>query len=180
MKRALLTIALCLGALFWLLQPHALRLQTMPVFGVELVTIEGVRDESPTIVLVPSEPSVRRERRVTPPAPPEPSSAPILIPEIPDGAYFEPPSAFEVAPYAHAGLPDWVPPRPPAPTTPPKRIHDPEIATRLLEGDTNFTAALPGASRIADADITYVGDGVLADKQKQGLVSRVLSWLGLL
>jgi flagellar L-ring protein precursor FlgH len=36
------------------------------------------------------------------------------------------------------------------------------------------------SSRIADAEITYVGDGVLAEKQKQGLVSRVLSWLGLL
>ena len=55
---------------------------------------------------------------------------------------------------------------------------------RLLETDTMTWDAEAGpgyrVSRIADADITYVGDGVLADKQKQGLVSRVLSWLGLL
>lgn len=152
MKRALVAIALVLTiGLLWLLQPRGLRLQPMPVFGVEPMAIDGVRDESPTIVLLPSEPSVRRERRVTPPAP-EPSSAPIItLPEAPDEAYLEPPSAFEVDPYAHAGLPDWVPPRPPAPTDPPKRSYDREIATRLLEGDTNFATALPGAGRIADA-----------------------------
>ena len=36
------------------------------------------------------------------------------------------------------------------------------------------------SSRIADAKITYVGDGVLGEKQKPGLVSRILSWLGIL
>jgi flagellar L-ring protein FlgH len=36
------------------------------------------------------------------------------------------------------------------------------------------------SSRIADAQITYVGDGILAEKQKQGILSRVLSWMGLL
>jgi hypothetical protein len=147
MKRALVAIALLIAGLFWLLLPRPARLHRLSVFDVELVTIDRVRDESPTIVLVPSEPSVRRERHVTPP--PEPPSAPIItLPEAPDDTYFEPPSAFEVAPYAHAGLPDWVPPPPPAPTTPPKRVYAPEV---VLEGERNLTPALPGARRIADA-----------------------------
>jgi len=36
------------------------------------------------------------------------------------------------------------------------------------------------SSRIADAKITYVGDGVLAEKQRPGILTRILSWLGLL
>ena len=36
------------------------------------------------------------------------------------------------------------------------------------------------SSRIADAKITYVGDGILAEKQKPGILTRILSWLGLL
>lgn len=36
------------------------------------------------------------------------------------------------------------------------------------------------SSRIADANITYVGDGILAEKQKQGILSHILGWLGLL
>jgi flagellar L-ring protein precursor FlgH len=36
------------------------------------------------------------------------------------------------------------------------------------------------SSRIADAHITYVGDGILAEKQKQGILSHILGWLGLL
>lgn len=35
------------------------------------------------------------------------------------------------------------------------------------------------SSRLADARIHYVGDGVLADGQKPGFISRVLTWLGL-
>ncbi|HZO15286.1 MAG TPA: hypothetical protein VFB62_18560 [Polyangiaceae bacterium] len=151
MKRASIAIALLAAGLLWLLLPHPLRLHPMPVFGD--MAIAPVRDESPTIVLVPSEPSVpsvRRERRVTPPLPPESSSAPLItLPEARDDAYFEPPSAFEVAPYDHAGLPDWVPPQPPAPTTPPKRIYDAEVAARLLEGERKLT--FPGARVIADA-----------------------------
>ena len=42
-------------------------------------------------------------------------------------------------------------------------------------GDNNTIVS----SRIADAKIHYVGDGVLADGQKIGIVSRVLMWLGL-
>ncbi len=36
------------------------------------------------------------------------------------------------------------------------------------------------SSRIADAKITYVGDGVLAEKQRPGILTRILSWLGIL
>jgi flagellar L-ring protein FlgH len=36
------------------------------------------------------------------------------------------------------------------------------------------------SSRIADAKISYVGDGVLGEKQKPGVLTRFLSWLGIL
>jgi len=36
------------------------------------------------------------------------------------------------------------------------------------------------SNRIADAHITYVGDGILAEKQKQGILTHILGWLGLL
>lgn len=36
------------------------------------------------------------------------------------------------------------------------------------------------SSRLADARISYVGDGVLSEKQRPGIFSRVLTWLGLL
>jgi len=54
-----------------------------------------------------------------------------------------------------------------------------EIAGRvrpidITEGNTVLS------SRIADAQITYVGDGILAEKQKQGILTRILDWLGLL
>jgi flagellar L-ring protein FlgH len=35
------------------------------------------------------------------------------------------------------------------------------------------------SSRIADARIQYVGDGVLAEGQRQGWITKVLTWLGL-
>src|SRR5262245_30475255 len=43
-------------------------------------------------------------------------------------------------------------------------------------GETNSVVS----TRIADAQITFVGDGILAEKQRPGLISRFLSWLGLL
>lgn len=36
------------------------------------------------------------------------------------------------------------------------------------------------SSRIADAKITYLGDGILGEKQRPGILSRILSWLRLL
>lgn len=36
------------------------------------------------------------------------------------------------------------------------------------------------SSRIADARIRYVGEGILAEQQKPGLIPRFLSWLGLI
>jgi flagellar L-ring protein precursor FlgH len=36
------------------------------------------------------------------------------------------------------------------------------------------------STRIADAKISYMGDGVLGEHQKPGLLTRILSWLGIL
>ncbi len=36
------------------------------------------------------------------------------------------------------------------------------------------------SSRLADARISYIGEGVLADRQHPGLVTRVMHWLGLI
>jgi flagellar L-ring protein precursor FlgH len=36
------------------------------------------------------------------------------------------------------------------------------------------------STRIADAKITYVGDGILGEKQSAGVLTRILSWLGIL
>lgn len=47
---------------------------------------------------------------------------------------------------------------------------------RLDIGEGNSVAS----SRLADAQITFVGDGILAEKQRPGLISRFLGWLGLL
>jgi len=35
------------------------------------------------------------------------------------------------------------------------------------------------SNRLADADISYVGHGLLAEKQRPGFLSRLLMWLGL-
>jgi flagellar L-ring protein precursor FlgH len=36
------------------------------------------------------------------------------------------------------------------------------------------------STRLADANISYVGDGILAEKQQPGIISRILHWLRLL
>lgn len=36
------------------------------------------------------------------------------------------------------------------------------------------------STRLADASISYVGDGILSEKQHAGLITRLLTWLGLL
>jgi flagellar L-ring protein precursor FlgH len=33
------------------------------------------------------------------------------------------------------------------------------------------------SSRLSEANIRYTGDGVLSEKQRQGLLTRILSWL---
>jgi flagellar L-ring protein FlgH len=43
-------------------------------------------------------------------------------------------------------------------------------------GENNTVAS----SRLADAAISYVGEGSLSEKSSPGLISRVLSWLGVL
>jgi flagellar L-ring protein precursor FlgH len=36
------------------------------------------------------------------------------------------------------------------------------------------------SNRLADARISYIGDGVLSEKQHPGLLTHILSWLGIL
>jgi flagellar L-ring protein precursor FlgH len=36
------------------------------------------------------------------------------------------------------------------------------------------------STRIADARISYIGDGVLGEKQRPGILTRFLTWLGIL
>jgi flagellar L-ring protein FlgH len=43
-------------------------------------------------------------------------------------------------------------------------------------GENNTVAS----SRLADATISYVGEGSLSEKSSPGIISRVLTWLGLL
>lgn len=54
-----------------------------------------------------------------------------------------------------------------------------ELSGRVRGIDISETNTVV-STRIADANITYVGDGILAERQKQGIVSHILSWLGLL
>jgi flagellar L-ring protein precursor FlgH len=42
--------------------------------------------------------------------------------------------------------------------------------------DTNTVLS----TRIADARISYMGEGVLGEKQKPGILTRILTWLGIL
>lgn len=54
-----------------------------------------------------------------------------------------------------------------------------ELSGRVRGIDVSETNTVV-STRLADANITYVGDGILAERQKQGIVSHLLSWLGLL
>lgn len=59
-----------------------------------------------------------------------------------------------------------------------------EVQTLQIEGrvrpqdiDANNTVL---STRLSDAKIGYTGDGLLAEKQRPGILTRFLSWLGLL
>lgn len=54
-----------------------------------------------------------------------------------------------------------------------------EISGRVRPTDISESNTVV-SNRIADAQITYVGDGILAEKQKQGILTHILGWLGLL
>lgn len=49
---------------------------------------------------------------------------------------------------------------------------------RVRRQDIGENNAVP-SNRIADASINYVGNGVLTDGQRVGIITRVLTWLGL-
>ena len=36
------------------------------------------------------------------------------------------------------------------------------------------------SSRLSDAKISYIGEGILGDRQRPGLITRILNWLGLI
>lgn len=54
-----------------------------------------------------------------------------------------------------------------------------QLSGRVRPVDLN-EANTVASTRIADAEINYVGDGLLAEKQRQGVLTRFMSWLGLL
>jgi flagellar L-ring protein precursor FlgH len=50
---------------------------------------------------------------------------------------------------------------------------------RVRPLDISDTNTIP-SSRIANARIAYIGDGLLAEKQRPGILNRLFSWLGLI
>lgn len=54
-----------------------------------------------------------------------------------------------------------------------------KLEGRVRPRDIGENNTVP-SSRLADARISYIGDGVLADRQRPGLLTRFLHWLGLL
>jgi flagellar L-ring protein precursor FlgH len=54
-----------------------------------------------------------------------------------------------------------------------------QLSGRVRPVDVNEANTVV-STRIADAEINYVGDGILAEKQRQGVLTRFMSWLGLL
>jgi flagellar L-ring protein FlgH len=53
------------------------------------------------------------------------------------------------------------------------------VAGRVRPQDINSDNTVLSA-RIRDAHIEFIGKGVLAEKQKPGIITRLLSWLGIL
>jgi flagellar L-ring protein precursor FlgH len=53
------------------------------------------------------------------------------------------------------------------------------IEGRVRPGDIGPNNTVP-STRLSDAKISYTGDGLLAEKQKPGVLTRFLSWLGIL
>lgn len=54
-----------------------------------------------------------------------------------------------------------------------------KLEGRIRPSDISETNTVP-SNRLADARISYIGDGILGEKQKPGILTRILSWLGLL
>ena len=59
-----------------------------------------------------------------------------------------------------------------------------EVQTLYIEGRVRPQDILANntvlSNRLSDAKISYTGDGLLADKQRPGILTRIFSWLGLL
>lgn len=54
-----------------------------------------------------------------------------------------------------------------------------KIKGRIRSSDIGENNTVP-STKLADAEISYIGDGILGDHQRPGLISRILVWLGLL
>jgi flagellar L-ring protein precursor FlgH len=54
-----------------------------------------------------------------------------------------------------------------------------KLEGRVRPFDISDNNTVP-SNRLANARISYVGDGILAEKQRPGILTRILSWLGLL
>lgn len=54
-----------------------------------------------------------------------------------------------------------------------------KLEGRVRPSDISETNTVP-SSRLANARISYIGDGILGEKQRPGVLTRILSWLGLL
>lgn len=53
------------------------------------------------------------------------------------------------------------------------------LSGRVRQSDITESNTI-ASSRLANAQISYVGEGALSEKQAPGILSRVLTWLGLL
>jgi flagellar L-ring protein precursor FlgH len=53
-----------------------------------------------------------------------------------------------------------------------------KLEGRIRRADISDTNTVP-SNRLANARISYVGDGILGDSQKPGIFTRILRWLGL-
>jgi flagellar L-ring protein precursor FlgH len=53
-----------------------------------------------------------------------------------------------------------------------------KLEGRIRRADISETNTVP-SNRLANARISYVGDGILGDTQKPGILTRILRWLGL-
>lgn len=54
-----------------------------------------------------------------------------------------------------------------------------KLEGRVRPSDISEANTVP-SNRLANARISYIGDGILGEKQRPGVLTRILSWLGLL
>lgn len=157
MRRISLGLCAVVALAWWSLPPAPLRLMRLEI-AVEVplrapnVPVDGPRltHVVPDLPAPPRAPPRRPAREGPPITPPPPQSPPpAMWPPTPE-AMPDAPSAVEIAPW-HAGLLD--PPESPAPTSPPARHYDPDMATALLERGVLERDAAMGLAFIGTAAV---------------------------